>query len=164
MMPDGASLYEIDYHAWSLEQAAALRKAARAGSNLALDFENLAEEVEDLGKRVRTELRHRLETIIEHLLKLQFSPARDPRAGWESTVRRSRREVERLLAENPSLRPLLATLAAEAAGIAPILAQDLAAQGEAEAAAAVAAHGGTYAADALLGNWLPADPLADRPA
>ena len=92
-MPDGASLYETDFHAWSRQQVEALRAAARAGSKLALDFETLAEEVEDLGKGLRTELRRCVETIVEHLLKLQFSPSAEPRAGWRGTVRRSRREV-----------------------------------------------------------------------
>ena len=157
-MSGDTSLYEHDYHAWSQQQAAALRAAARAGSNLALDFENLAEEIEDLGKRIRSELRHRLETIIEHLLKLQFSPARDPRAGWASTVRRSRREVAKLIAENPSLRPALGPLLAEAAEIASLTADDLADRGEAEAAAAIRAHGGAYAEDQILGDWFPPPP------
>lgn len=157
-MPDGSARYETDYHGWSLEQAAALRAAARSGSSLGLDFENLAEEIEDLAKRVRAELRHRLETIIEHLLKLEFSPARDPRAGWESTVRRSRREAARLLAENPSLRPLLPALAQDASGIAPITAEDLAGAGETVAAAAVRRHGGAYAEAELLGDWFPDAP------
>lgn len=159
-MPDGASLYETDFLAWSLQQAEALRAAARAGSNLPLDFENLAEEIEDLGRSQRTELRRRLETIIEHLLKLQFSPTRDPRNGWESTVRRSRREVAKLLSENPSLRPMLASATAEAADIAPITAKDLAGAGEAEAAAAVRAHGGAFAEAQVLDDWFPVPPAA----
>ena len=43
--------------------------------------------------------------MIEHLLKLEFSPASEPRDGWVGTVLRERGEIENLLADNPSLRP-----------------------------------------------------------
>jgi hypothetical protein len=64
---------------WAEAQAEGLRRAAEAGSNLPLDWYNLAEEIESLGRSQRRELRSRLATIIEHLLKLQFSPAMEPR-------------------------------------------------------------------------------------
>ena len=51
-------LYDADTVAWSENQAAALRAAARAtpnpgNSNQPLDCENLAEEIEDLAKAER---------------------------------------------------------------------------------------------------------------
>ena len=77
-------LYEEDtFLAWSRNQAAALRAAAQDGSNQELDWENLAEEIEDLGKSQRLALRSRISTIIEHLVKLAHSPANDPRSGWQ---------------------------------------------------------------------------------
>jgi hypothetical protein len=63
-----------------------------------------------LGKSLRSELRSRLRTIIEHLLKLEHSAAREPRNGWIETVERTRGEAELLLEENPSLRRELADL------------------------------------------------------
>jgi predicted protein tyrosine phosphatase len=157
-MPDGASLYETDFHAWSMQQAAVLRAAGQAGSNLALDFANLAEEVEDLARAHRTELRRRIETIIENLLKLQFSCFPGPRAGWRNTVRRSRLEIAALVAENPSLRPLLPATIAAAQAITEIAAAELAEQGEAEAAAAVRRHGGAYTLEQVTGDWFPDPP------
>jgi Domain of unknown function DUF29 len=50
------TLYDEDFVAWSKEQGAALRAPARGGSNQVLDWENLAEEIEDLGQWVRREL------------------------------------------------------------------------------------------------------------
>jgi hypothetical protein len=48
------TLYEDDAAAWAEQQAAALRAAARGGSNRALDWENLAEEIEALGAAQRS--------------------------------------------------------------------------------------------------------------
>ncbi len=44
------SLYETDYYAWTKAQAAELRTLAAARVNTTLDLENLAEEVESLGR------------------------------------------------------------------------------------------------------------------
>lgn len=103
-MPDTLDLYEHDFVRWSEEQAAALRAASSARINLPLDWEHLAEEIDSLGKSLRSELRNRLATVIEHLLKLEVSPATDPRAGWIETIDRERVDIELLLRDNPSLR------------------------------------------------------------
>jgi hypothetical protein len=42
---------------WSEEQARALRTAARSGTNLPVDWENVAEEIEALGKVRRSNWR-----------------------------------------------------------------------------------------------------------
>jgi Domain of unknown function DUF29 len=96
-------LYERDFHLWTQRQAAELRRAAGAGSNLPLDWANLAEEIESLGARDRREVASRIEQIVLHLLKLQHSPADEPRRGWQETVGRERSEIEEVLAQSPSL-------------------------------------------------------------
>jgi hypothetical protein len=111
-MPDGKTLYDEDFVAWSRQQAKALREAVRPGSNQNLDWENLAEEIEGLGRSERRELTGRLSTIIEHLVKLNQSPASEPRPGWEQTIRRERAEIERLLEDSPSLGRDIPALAA----------------------------------------------------
>src|SRR5262249_61141493 len=98
------TLYDEDFLVWSRQQAKALRSAARGSSNQTLDWQNLAEEIEDLGKRERRELASRVSTIIEHLIKLARSPAKNPRRAWRQTVRRSRIEIGRILQQSPSLR------------------------------------------------------------
>ena len=80
------SLYEADYYAWTQQQAAELRKLAARRANTPIDAANLAEEVEDLGKSERDAVRSQVRRIIEHLLKLEFSRAAEPRAEWEESV------------------------------------------------------------------------------
>ena len=59
------SLYEQDLNLW-LETAIAQLKS---GDLQNLDVENLVEELEGLAGRDRRELKSRLATLIEHLLK-----------------------------------------------------------------------------------------------
>ena len=79
-------LYEEDFYAWTRDQAQALRRLAATRPNLALDFPHLIEEVADLGTSQRDAVRSQLRRIIEHCLKLEYSPAREPRAGWHETI------------------------------------------------------------------------------
>ena len=58
-------LYDRDFHAWAHEQAA----LARSRSANALDWDNVAEELESLGKQQRAELRSRYVVLLKHLLK-----------------------------------------------------------------------------------------------
>ena len=44
------SLYQTDYYAWTRQQAAELRALAARRVDTKLDLENLAEEVESLGR------------------------------------------------------------------------------------------------------------------
>jgi Domain of unknown function DUF29 len=78
---DVKTLYDQDLVAWSHQQAAALRAAARTGSNQLVDWENLAEEIEDLGRSQRAALRSQIRRIIRHLVKLEYSRATDPGAA-----------------------------------------------------------------------------------
>ena len=95
--------YDGDLALWAEDQARALRSAARARTNLPIDWENVAEEIESLGKSQGRELASRVRTVLVHLMKLQASPAADPRAGWRATVRRERAEIENVLKNSPSL-------------------------------------------------------------
>jgi ribosomal protein L29 len=91
--------YERDFAAWAEAQAEALR----AGRLDALDLANLAEEIGDLSNRERDALESHLETLIMHLLKWRYQPARRSRS-WEATIRVARRNIAKLLRRSPSLR------------------------------------------------------------
>lgn len=88
------SLYQTDYYAWTKQQAAALRAMAARRESSTLDLENLAEEVESLGRSDLNTVRSQVRRIIEHLLKLEFSPSTLPRADWRYSVAQARDEVE----------------------------------------------------------------------
>jgi hypothetical protein len=65
-MADARGLYDVDFVAWTEEQAGALRAAARGGTNQPFDWENLAREIESLGKSDRRELRRQIYGMIRH--------------------------------------------------------------------------------------------------
>lgn len=93
--------YEGDYAQWCAEQGALLR----AGQVDALDRDNLAEEIESLGRSDKREIRSRLKELLVHLLKWHFQP-RKRKGGWRATIVEQRDELEQLLEESPSLRSL----------------------------------------------------------
>jgi len=104
MTPD-LCLYDQDLHLWLVKTAALLKKKRFEE----LDLENLIEEIESMGKRERRELANRLTTIIEHLLKLTYwTEVKEENArGWRVTIVEQRRQIIRLLADSPSLKPWL---------------------------------------------------------
>jgi hypothetical protein len=105
----GRADYEEDFVAWTQEQARMLRARAALG----LDWDNLAEEIESMGRRDRRDLESRLRRIIHRLLKWQVQPERRGRS-WRDTLIEQRRQAEKLLKESPSLRPQLRHLRDEA--------------------------------------------------
>ena len=94
---DDIELYEDDVFAWTQLQARELRRFARTRPNLPLDLPHIAEEIADLGKERRDALRSWTARIIEHLLLLEHSPAREPRRGWIEETVNFRSEIERRL-------------------------------------------------------------------
>jgi Domain of unknown function DUF29. len=98
--------YEDDFYAWTQEQARLLREAARERLNTPIDWENLAEEVESMGRSDAKALGSALKRVIEHLLKLEYSPASDPRLGWRESVANHRIAAWEELDASPSLRKI----------------------------------------------------------
>jgi hypothetical protein len=93
-----AVLYEDDFYLWVGRQADLLRK----GRFRDLDLAHLIEEVEDLGANLRNAVTSHTREIIVQLLRLQYSPAIDPRRGWQESVGKQRDDLE--LEITPSLR------------------------------------------------------------
>ena len=147
--PAPKELYEEDFYVWSQQQAELLR--ARRYDEV--DLEHLIEEVEDLGGAVTKSVRSRAPTILEHLLKLQHSPAVDPRPGWRDTVRTQRSDLLDDL--TPTLRrepdEELEELYARARHQAEGSLRD---RGKHTAAAALP-ETCPYTADQIIGDWLP---------
>jgi hypothetical protein len=152
MSDSAARLYEKDFIRWTEQQSNALREASRFPTNLPLDWENLAEEIESLGRSQRRELRSRLMAILEHLLKLEHSPAPDPRHGWMDTVERERSEIERLLEDSPSLRREVARMITVEAPRAARLAARTLFRHDGEIGDLAVPN---YTEEQVLGDWFP---------
>src|SRR5471032_3601365 len=94
--------YEADVVAWANEQAAFLR----SGKFSEIDFEKIAEEIEDVGKSEQRELASRMAVLIAHLLKWKYQPDRRG-SSWRRTIEVQRERIELRLKKTPSLAPML---------------------------------------------------------
>jgi hypothetical protein len=105
--------YERDPYSWALEQARALRERRPTE----LDWDNLAEEVEDLARRDSQALQSNCEVLIAHLLKLAYASDSQRQRNlrlWRLHARNARRRIADLLAENPGLKNRAGELFAKA--------------------------------------------------
>ena len=97
-----SSLYDRDYYAWLVKQAAHIRARRFAQ----LDCEALAEELEDMGRSERRAVESALNNLLFPLLKWTRQPQR--RSGsWRDSIDTARDAIADLLQESPSLRPHL---------------------------------------------------------
>lgn len=102
VQPTAKELYELDFFEWTARNAELLR--ARRFNEA--DIERIAEEIEDMGRSQRHELRSRLRVLLVHLLKWQFQPQRRGES-WIGTIDEQRAEIGDLLRDAPSLRGML---------------------------------------------------------
>jgi hypothetical protein len=100
---DGGELYETDFFAWTESQAKALRAHGR-GDN-AIDYDRLAEEIEDVGRSELAACESFVLLVLRHLLKLAHGTRTEPRAGWRREVVAYRIALGRRL--TPSIRAKL---------------------------------------------------------
>ncbi len=110
--------YTQDFCAWTQRQAALLREGRASEADLGL----IAQEIESMGRGEQRELVSRLDVLLTDLLKWHYQPARRTRS-WSLTILEQRRQIERHLSDNPSLRPLLDTAIEDSYGDALIAAQ-----------------------------------------
>ena len=164
-MAKPSGLYEEDFVRWTEEQSAALRRAkdltsvVQGGSNQPLDWDNLAEEIESLGKSDRRELRSQITRILRHLLKLEVSPAAEPKAGWRASINEARTEIEGLLDDSPSLRrEAEGLIRKQIAAAARLAADDLRQHDESADAIAARLDQTPYTTEQVLGDWFPEQP------
>jgi hypothetical protein len=95
-------LYDRDYLLWTEDIVSKLR----AKDFDQLDLENLIEEIEDLGRSEKKQLKNRLATILEHLLKRLCVDMPQEFNGWERTIREQRRRIKFELEDSPSLKAI----------------------------------------------------------
>jgi hypothetical protein len=96
------NLYEADYLKWIETTVEKLR--VRDYSSV--DWENLIEEIEDMGRSERKSLKSNLIVVLTHLLKWQYQP--EFRSGsWKGSIVEHRRRIRDTLKDSPSLKPYL---------------------------------------------------------
>ncbi|PSF31441.1 DUF29 domain-containing protein [Aphanothece hegewaldii CCALA 016] len=104
-LPTSQTLYQQDFYLWintTIEQI-------RSQHLESVDWEHLLEELEDLGNAPKHKLESRLLVLLEHLLKLAYwSAEREYNARrWKGTIIEQRKQLKKLLKNNPSLKPYL---------------------------------------------------------
>jgi hypothetical protein len=95
--------YERDFYSWTFEQARLVREGRWEG----VDRENVAEEIESLGREQFAKLRSAIRVLLQHMLKWDHQPERRGRS-WALSIRSQRLDLEDVLEGNPGLRPRIA--------------------------------------------------------
>jgi hypothetical protein len=110
--PTLAETYDQDFYAWAMKNAELLR----TGRLVEIDAENIAEELESMGKSQKRALSSRLAVLLAHLLKWTAQKEQRERYAnsWRAAIREQRRRIDKLLQESPSLQPALSAAFAEA--------------------------------------------------
>ena len=149
IQPRAKPLYEQDFYVWTEQQTELLRQRRFEE----LDLANLIEEVEGLGDAKKSAVLSNASVVIEHFLKLQHSPAHDPRAGWIDSVLEHRNRLEFDL--TPRLSQILKDELPRVYAVARRTAdRSLRAHGEHAAADRLPATC-PYTADQITGDWWP---------
>jgi len=94
-------LYEKDFYLWVQENLKLLKNKELD----LVDWENLVEEIEDMGKSLFRSVRSHMSTIMEHLYKWEnFRYGPEIGYDWIETITNARRELEYIFEDSPSLR------------------------------------------------------------
>jgi Domain of unknown function DUF29 len=101
--------YENDFYTWSLDQARLLR----AGQWAQIDRENVAEEIESLGREQFNKLESAFRVILIHMLKWDHQVDRRSRS-WILSIESQRVEAEHVIDDNPGLKPRITEAMARA--------------------------------------------------
>lgn len=100
-----SNLYEADYYLWIQDTLEKLKHHNYSQ----VDWENLLDEIEDMGKSERRSLASNLTIVLLHLLKWEHQ--RDRRSqSWKSSIVEHRIQIEEALEDSPSLKGYLAEI------------------------------------------------------
>lgn len=99
MAQPATALYEEDFVLWTQGMAHLIENRQTEG----LDWDNLAEEIRDLGNSLKSAMSSHLENLLIHLIKWEIQPQRRSRS-WEDMISNSRHEIDFLADRTPSLK------------------------------------------------------------
>lgn len=85
-----------------------------------VDWDNLIEELESMGKSDKRAMLSVLTRLLEHLLKLSYWEVEKDRSGnhWAAEIVNFRAQIQHRLEDSPSLKPELETMYAKAYPVA----------------------------------------------
>jgi hypothetical protein len=98
--PPARADYQRDAYTWSREQARLIRE----GQWDEVDRDNVAEEIESVGRTEFSRLESALRVLMLHMLKWDFQPGKRSRSWWLS-ITEQRVRLDQVLADNPGLQP-----------------------------------------------------------
>jgi hypothetical protein len=81
-----------------------MARAIEEGRFSDIDRAALADEVRDLGKSERRELKSAIEVLLMLMLKSGYQPEKQTRS-WQASIKVQRKQVAEFLKESPSLSP-----------------------------------------------------------
>jgi hypothetical protein len=94
-----SDLYDRDFCLWLEHTAEQIRK--RDVNNL--DWENLLEEIESMGRSEKNALESKLIILLMHLLKWQFQPNKRTNS-WAFTITKHNLRINKAFKNSPSLK------------------------------------------------------------
>ena len=92
-----SDLYDDDIVEWSERQADLLRRRAAGdlANDAAIDWPNVAEEIEDVGRSQLDALESLITNILGHMLKCEAWPNARAVSHWQAEIRGWRRQLRR---------------------------------------------------------------------
>ena len=108
------TLYDEDFALWIDDTVNQLKSRNTED----LDWQNLIEEVESLGKSQKKAVRSLLMRLLEHLLKRCYVPLPDCYSGWQREIRAFRNNLQLELEDSPSLRNFVLEIVPKSYGMA----------------------------------------------
>ena len=103
---DIKQLHDRDFNLWVEETKKKIQNRDYEG----MDWDNLLDEIDDMGKSEKRSLESYLERLIEHILKLQYWQGERDRnyKHWQVEIINFRSRIARLLKRNPSFNRYMA--------------------------------------------------------
>ncbi|MGL6342978.1 MAG: DUF29 domain-containing protein [Waterburya sp.] len=95
-------LHEQDFNLWIEE----IKQKIQNQDFVDMDWDNLLDEIDDMGKSEKRSLESYLQRLIEHILKLKYweSEREKNYRHWRAEVANFRNQINRLLKRNPSFK------------------------------------------------------------
>lgn len=97
--PTRENLYESDYYLW----LQTIVESMKAGDLTAIDWENLIEEIEEMGRREKRAVFSNLKILLMHLLKYKYQPQKRSNS-WLFTILEHRQRLQEDFEASPSLK------------------------------------------------------------